>query len=157
MTTPTKYERGQMTRWDPITELARMTQPLSDLFGEQWPSFSAMLNRDGFTPLADIEENDTAYVLDLELPGVKKHDINVEVVDQRLIVSGERRETERKGRLRHRARAWGRFYFEVRLPERVEPDSVNATLKDGVLHLEIPKNQSSGSRRVVIQDTQDAR
>lgn len=157
MTTTTTNDRGEITRTNPVTEFARLTQPLTDLFGEYWPNFSAMLNRDGFTPLADIEENDTAYVVDLEVPGVNKDDINVEVIDQRLIVSGERREGERKGRLRHRARAWGRFYFEIHLPERVESESVRATLKDGVLHLEIPKNQSSGSRRVVIQDTQDAR
>jgi HSP20 family protein len=156
MTTAARSERGEMTRTNPMTEFARLTQPLAELIGEGWPNFSALLNRDGFTPLADIEENDTAYVVDLELPGVNKDDINVEVVDQRLMVSGERREAERKGRLRHRARAWGKFYFEIHLPERVEPDNVRATLKDGVLHLEIPKNQSSGSRRVAIQDTQDA-
>ncbi|HTW20782.1 MAG TPA: Hsp20/alpha crystallin family protein [Mycobacteriales bacterium] len=156
MTTATSTDHGEMMRSDPMTEFARLTQPLTDPFGEQWPNFSAVLNRDGFTPLADIEDNDGAYVVDVELPGANKSDINVEVVEQRLIVSGERREADRSGRLRHRARGWGRFYFEVRLPERVQPGNVKATLKDGVLHLEVPKNQTEGPRRVEIQDTKDA-
>jgi HSP20 family protein len=151
MTTPTKSTSGDITRWDPLSEFARLTQPLSDIFGEQWPAMSAMLNRDGFTPLSDIEETDDAYIVDIELPGVKKEDINVEVIDQRLVVSGERRDSERAGRLRHRSRAWGKFYYEVRLPERVDPDKVEATLEEGVLHLRVPKNLTAGHRRVEVK------
>lgn len=148
MTMPTKTTDTEVNRWDPTREFARLTQ---QLIGEQWPTISAMLNHDGFVPVSDIEETEDAYVLDIELPGLKKEDVNIDVIDQRLVVSGERREKERKGRLRHRSRVWGKFYYEVSLPERVQPENIEASLTDGVLHVRVPKNRDAGHRRVEIR------
>jgi HSP20 family protein len=148
MTMPTKTTDAEVNRWDPTREFARLTQ---QLVGEQWPTIAAMLNHDGFVPVSDIEETEDAYVLEIELPGVKKEDVNIDVVDQRLVVSGERREKERKGRLRHRSRVWGKFYYEVSLPERVQPENVEASLTDGVLHVRVPKNRDAAHRRVEIR------
>ena len=61
-----------------MQQLSGLSHGLTRWFDEQWPDLDVS---DGFTPLADVEETDDAYVVDLELPGVKKSDIDVEVAD----------------------------------------------------------------------------
>lgn len=146
MAAPTRQNDTAITRWTPAAELDRISQELSRLWDEQW-SLSATAGRDGFIPLADLEETDDTYVLDVELPGVKKKDINVETDGRRLVVSGERKDERRSGRLRRRTRSWGEFRYEVILPEEVDEEHVEATMSDGVLHLRAPKHTAGTQRR----------
>jgi HSP20 family protein len=138
------------TRWDPTTEFDRLTQQLSRLFEEQW-SEPSPLGTNAFTPLADMEETDDAYVIDVELPGVEKKDVDIEILGRRLVISGERREQERVGWLRRRTRSWGRFLFDVTLPDDVDEEHVEASLNDGVLHVRVPKSSSDRRRRTDVK------
>jgi HSP20 family protein len=104
----------------------------------------------GFTPLADIEESDDAYTIEVELPGVKKSDVSIELVGQRVIISGDQREKERKGVIRRRTRRVGRFRYEVALPSEFDDSRVEATLKDGVLTLRLPKPASEKPRQITV-------
>jgi HSP20 family protein len=146
MAAPTRQNDTAITRWTPAAELDRISQELSRLWDEQW-SLAATAGRDGFIPLADLEETDDSYVLDVELPGVQKKDINVETDGRRLVVSGERKEERRAGRLRRRSRTWGEFRYEVVLPDEVDEEHVEATMNDGVLHLRAPKRTADTQRR----------
>jgi HSP20 family protein len=92
--------------------------------------------------LADVEETDDAYLVEIELPGVKRDDVSVEVAGRRLTVSGERKERERVGILRRRTRAVGRFHYEVVLPGDVEEEGVSASMDEGVLTLRVLKAAS---------------
>jgi HSP20 family molecular chaperone IbpA len=86
------------------------------------------LPAEGFTPLADLEETDDTYLLEVELPGIKKKDINIEVEDRLLVISGKWTEKERTGWLRRQTRSWGRFRHEVvLLDEVVLPDQLTKT------------------------------
>ncbi len=136
---------GETERWDPLAELNRLTQELSGYLGMD----VAPLGQ-GFTPLADIEESDEAYTVELELPGVKKDDVSVEVSGRRLVVSGERKERERVGILRRQTRSVGRFHYEVSLPSDVDEDGVEASLSEGVLSLRVPKAASERPRRIKV-------
>jgi HSP20 family protein len=147
MALPARTARNDIARWDPAGEFERLTQQLSRLFDDQWADVPSML-RDGFTPLADLEETDNAYVLEAELPGVKKKEINIDLDGRRLVISGERPEQKRAGWLRRQSRSWGRFHYEVVLPDNVDPDGVEATLDDGVLRVTVPKG-SAGQRHHV--------
>jgi hypothetical protein len=91
-----------------------------------------------------VEERDDAYVVELELPGVRESDVEVSLAGRRLIVSGERREKERVGLLRRRTRRVGRFYYEVELPGAVDEDGVTASLDEGVLTVMLPKAERAG-------------
>lgn len=142
---------GDTTRWDPMSEFNRLTQQLAGLFGEQWPALSAAFNGDAFTPVSDIEEADDAYLVEIELPSVRKKDVVIEVDDHQLVVRGERRAPVRAGRLRHRARSWGRFRYEVRLPELLDAEATQAMLQDGVLRVRIPKNRIAHHRHVATK------
>jgi HSP20 family protein len=135
------------TRPDAMQELGDLSHDLIRLLDEQWPGLAGS---DVFTPLGELEETDDAYLVDVEVPGVKKADINVEVSDRRVVVSGERRERERVGLLRRRTRSWGRFQFELALPEPIDEGHVEANLDDGVLHLRIPKAEGTHRRQIKV-------
>ncbi len=104
----------------------------------------------GFTPLADLEETDDAYLVEIELPGVKRDDVSVEVAGRRLSVSGERKERQRVGILRRRTRTVGRFHYEVVLPGDVEEEGVTASMEEGVLTVRVPKPASERPRRIPV-------
>jgi HSP20 family protein len=103
-----------------------------------------------FTPLADLEETEEAYLAEIELPGVKLEDLSVEVSGRRLTVTGERKERERIGILRRRTRTVGRFHYEVLLPGDVDEESVEASLHEGVLTVRIPKPERDRPRRIPV-------
>jgi HSP20 family protein len=137
-------------RQDLGNEFDRITQQLSELFQEQWAVPSA-LRPDGFTPMADVEETGDGYLLEIELPGIKKKDIDIEIDGRRLVISGERPERQRTGWLRRQTRSWGRFRYEVVLGTDVDEDGVEATLQDGVLRVRVPKTSAGNPRHVEVK------
>lgn len=137
-----------MTRWDPFTEMDRLHQQLSGYL-DSWRKLPGLLGA-AFTPLADVEETDDAYVVEIELPGVKRDDVDIEVSDRRVTVHGERKEKQRVGILRRRERTVGRFHYEVNLPGKVDDEHVDAHLDEGVLTVRLPKPESERPRRIQI-------
>lgn len=148
MALPVRRSEPDALRWDPIADLNRLNQQLAGYL-DRWGQFPSLA--DGFTPLADVEETDDAYVVEIELPGVKREDVSVEVAGRQLSVSGERKERERLGILRRRTRTVGRFHYEVVLPGDVEEEGVSASMDEGVLTVRVPKPASARPRRIPIR------
>jgi len=133
--------------WD---DLYRLRDSLRQLLGGLgWPG-SVRLPADGMVPLADIEETDEAYVVEVELPGVRKGDVTVSVEGRRLSVDAERHERQRTGVLRRRTRAVGRLHYEVVVPGDVDADETTASLDDGVLTVHLRKSTAQRARRVPV-------
>jgi len=105
----------------------------------------------GWSPPVDIEEQADAYVIEAELPGVQKDDVNIELQSNELMITGEIKEREREGILRKRTRRIGRFEYRVRLPEQVDSDNVEAKLNDGVLTIHVPKVQRADRRQIKVK------
>ena len=105
----------------------------------------------GFTPLADIEETDDAYIIELDLPGVRREDVNVEFVGRRLVISGERKERERKGIVHGRSRRVGQFRFEVVLPDDVDHSNVEAEMIYGTLSVRVPKSADEKPKKITVK------
>jgi HSP20 family protein len=102
---------------------------------------------------ADVSEHDDYVVVELEAPGLDKDDIEVTVVDQRLIVTGTKsyEDERREGQLRITERAFGSFQRVIPLPERVAADRAEARYKRGVLTLKLPKEAPRGARRISVR------
>jgi HSP20 family protein len=101
-------------------------------------------------PPADVEETDDAYLVDIELPVVRKQDLDIEIADRRLTVRGERKEGQRVGILRRRERTVGQFQYEVTLPGTVDEPGITANLDDGVLSVRVPKPVNERPRRIEV-------
>jgi HSP20 family protein len=143
---------GLATRsWDPLQHLEEVQARMSQLMQGAWPGLP--VDRDTpWVPPVDIEETDDAWVVEAELPGVRREDINVEVQDDELRVSGEIKERERKGILRRRERRVGEFELRVTLPGAADREHIEASLDDGVLRIRLPKQQQEQrqTRRIEI-------
>ena len=146
---PAEQEAGTgPTGASPLAEIERLHGQIGSLL-DGWGGLS-LLPRSGFIPRADVEETDDAYLVELELPGVHKKEIDISVAGRRLTVSGERKEKERVGLLRRRTRSVGRFHYELVLPSPIDPDAVDATLDDGVLTVRVPKAAGQQPKRIEV-------
>ncbi|MFD8544672.1 Hsp20/alpha crystallin family protein [Streptomyces sp. NPDC059649] len=104
-----------------------------------------------WTPLADLRETDEAYEVQCELPGLKREDIDVEVSERDLHITGDLKEREREGILRRTTRRTGRFDYRALLPADVKAEDVHANLSDGILTVTIPKAQTAKPRHIEIE------
>lgn len=118
------------------------------------PSTDLALPSTGWALLAgDVFEDDKKLSVRLEVPGMEKEDLDIEIIDDNLIVRGEKRierESE-EGRYRVLQCAYGRFDRVVPLPEPVLADQAKASYRNGVLKIDLPKAQPGSSSRVEIK------
>jgi HSP20 family protein len=143
--TATTRRSDASTRTDALANAPANPQsnPLARLLDDLgWRPFLALADS-GNMPSADIEEEDDAYVILVELPGVRRKDIDIEVDGRVVRVRAERKERERKGILRRSTRRVGEYLFETTLPGDVDADEATAEYEDGVLMLRVPKPASA--------------
>jgi HSP20 family protein len=140
-------------RWEPFTEFEQVTERMRRLLDQTFGGMSlpSLVEAGGWSPLVDIEEHDDAYLIEAELPGVKRNDVNIELVGNELAITGEVKEKQRKGTVRRRTRRTGRFAYRVTLPNQVDPEKVEAKLDDGVLNVRVPKSEKARRRKVELK------
>jgi HSP20 family protein len=137
----------RLARRDPFAILDAMWPSL------QWP-FDRMHSH-GWSPTIEVVEKDNRLITKVDLPGVKKEDVKVEVADDRLTISGERRNEieEKKENFYRSEREYGSFYRAVPLPAGVKPEEVKATFENGVLEVSVPLPAARPeARRIEIQE-----
>jgi HSP20 family protein len=146
-----------LTRWNPLKELEEMEKRLSTIFGRpaigtNGESKEAMSVTE-WTPLVDITEDDKEYLVKAEIPEMKKEDITINVHDDVLTVSGERRyEKEEKAKKFHRVeRAYGGFMRSFGLPENADGSKISAEYKDGVLKVHLPKSEQAKKKAIEVK------
>lgn len=100
--------------------------------------------------LADLEEHEDAFLVEVEVPGFDRDDLSIEVEGRRLIVHAEREERERQGILRSSTRSSGLLHHEVVLPTDVDEEAIEASLAKGVLSIRLPKTEGTGRRHIGI-------
>jgi HSP20 family protein len=125
--------------------------------GVRWPALRSLPHElSGFVPEIDVFERGNALVTKVDLPGMKKDEVKVEVNDGQLVISGERRsETEEtKDHVYRTERSYGSFSRTVPLPTGVKVDDIRATFANGVLEVAIPlpAKTEPKARQVQIQD-----
>jgi HSP20 family protein len=137
-------------RWEPLRELEELQERTAELMQSVW-SGAGLAQAAAWTPPVDIEETDDAWVVEAELPGVRNDDIDVEVRDNELEITGEIKERERRGILRRRTRRVGRFEFRVTVPGAIDAERMDARLNDGVLTVRVPKPEQARPRRIDVK------
>jgi HSP20 family protein len=134
--------------WNPLEEMRRMEQWMNSMFGEFEPVTGRLLpagtDEDVIktaTPSIDLQEIDNKILVTADVPGIKKGDITVNLHADTLEITAEKKkEKEEKGEgYLRRERSYTKFYRRIALPGNVNPDKIDAELKDGVLTVEMEK------------------
>ncbi|PLW72742.1 Hsp20 family protein [Streptomyces sp. SCUT-3] len=157
MTLPVRRHRAGTTgelgipAWtrDPLAEFEDLFNRMSRLF-ESAVGSAPMAEMAAWAPLADMTETDDAYLIEADLPGVARDDIDISMGGRELVIAGELKERERTGVLRRGTRRAGRFEYRALLPADVKADDVHAALNDGVLTVTVPKAEKSKPRHIEI-------
>jgi len=134
-----------LIRWRPTRDLMNIQDEMNRTFDrffskDSWNDEESM-SRAGWYPIVDISENNDEYLLNAELPGLKKDDIHISFTDGVLKLEGERKqEKQEKETDYHRVeRAYGKFCRVFQIPTQVQADKISADFKDGVLNIRLPK------------------
>ena len=137
-----------IVNWEPFREMENLFNRYSRLARRN----ALQGELDGWTPSADITETDREYLIKANLPEVKKEDVKVTLENGALTISGERKqEKEDKGENEIRVESfYGTFSRSFQLPDNVDPESVRAESKDGVLKIHIPKKENAKARAISI-------
>jgi len=109
-----------------------------------------------WVPRADVTENESGYVIELDIPGVAKTDVNVSLHEGVLRISGETKahaepEEDSKVRLHRRERVYGKFERSFKLPDDVDSEGVDARFSDGVLYLQVPRAEQAKPKAIEVQ------
>jgi HSP20 family protein len=142
----------ELVRWEPFAGLGNLPYVFNDLFDETFDHTWAQPGSSKWHPAVDVLEAKDAYLIRAELPGMKREDINVEVKDGMLVLSGERKsEKPAEGvEYRHVERVAAKFWRSFSLPESAKQDGIEASYKDGVLEIRVPKAEEAKPRQIEI-------
>ena len=142
---------------DPFKELRDIERKIASMleFEKNMVAPAAAAPKESvWMPAVNEREDENAYIVEIDLPGVKKEDINVEVKDNMLIVSGERKfkkEESDKGYKRVES-FFGKFERRFTLPADADPDKIEAKVEDGVLTIIIPKvEQKENTKKIAVK------
>jgi HSP20 family protein len=141
-----------LIRWDPSREVDTLQSEVNRIFDTFFGSQSNDVRTRRWVPAMDLVETDDHLVLRADLPGLERDDVDIEVKDGVLTVSGERRaEQEKRSEGFYRVeRAFGSFSRSLSLPEGIEPEGISADFNRGVLEVRIPKPEETKPVRVSI-------
>jgi len=142
-----------LVRWSPVrsgfTPQQELSRFVDDFFGRRFDFEDSTT----WHPVVDVEETPEAYHVRTELPGLRLEDIKITVADNALSIRGEkRREEEKKGTTYHRVeRVYGSFERSFSLGHAVAADKIEATYRDGVLEVSIPKAEEAKAREIQVK------
>jgi HSP20 family protein len=143
-----------LVRWEPVRELGTIQSEMNRLFNSFFdtPTHSSGAPLRRYIPAMDLVDTGEAFVLKADLPGLSESDVSIEVEDNVLTISGERKSEheDRKGGYYRVERSYGSFRRALTLPEGVDPEAVKATFDKGVLAVTVPKPEQQAPRKVQI-------
>jgi HSP20 family protein len=142
-----------ITHWETLPTIATLQEEMNRLFQQLSPSGNGDSEFMAFMPSAELEDTPEALHLKLEIPGLEAKDLNIQVTEQSVSISGERKsetKTEEKGAVRSEFR-YGKFERIIPLPVQVKNDAAQAEYKNGILTLDLPKSEESKKKVVKVE------
>jgi HSP20 family protein len=143
----------QLTKWDPFREMEDVFDRYTRAIG--WPRRGSqeIMAAGDWAPRVDIAETDNEFIIKAEIPDVKKEDVKVTVDSGVLSIRGERKqEKEEKDKKFHRVeRYYGSFTRSFTMPDNVDETKIEASFKDGMLNLRIPKTEAATPKAIEVK------
>lgn len=140
---------------NPANEFSALQKSINKLFNETFPTMTAgEWKALDFQPACDVEETTSEYRMCFDLPGMKKDDIKIEIVDNQVTVKGVRNE-EKKDENKNRKvyeRRYGSFERTFILPTAINANKVEAAYNNGVLSLVVPKDEAQKPRQIEVKE-----
>jgi HSP20 family protein len=150
-----------VSRWDPFQDLLAIQDEMNQLFGRAVGQGGQRGQGQGqgqvaermWAPALDISERKDAYVVTVEVPGVKADDLDITLEDGLLTIRGERRFTQETSEQQfHRVeRRYGSFRRSITLPSQVQADHIEASFEDGVLEVVVPKAEEAKPKKISVR------
>jgi len=144
-----------LVRFNPIRDIFSLRNRNNNIFDDLF-----YLNRRGdekltmwnWKPVVDIYDTEDKFVINAELPGVDKKDIVIDVKDRLLTLKGERSSEKevKEDKYHRRERAYGSFERVFTLPAEIDPDQIKADFKNGILKIDIPKQEEQKPRQITV-------
>jgi HSP20 family protein len=142
-----------LIRWEPSEGLASLRHEMDRLLEDFWKRPGREGSTGEMEPAIEVSDSKKTVMVKVQVPGVSKDCIQVSVADNVLTVKGDMKEEEEKEEKNYHRREirYGSFVRTITLPTAVIADKASATLKDGVLEVEIPKSEESKAKEIPIQ------
>jgi HSP20 family protein len=151
-----------LVRWNPARDLATWPSNLFGMQREMNRMFDSFFNNTeqgedyalaAWTPAVDIAEHDDQYIVKMELPGVSKEEVKITLESNILTIRGEKKqEKETKKENYHRVeRSYGSFQRSFTLPTTVKSDRIDASFKDGILNISMPKAEEAKPKQIEVK------
>lgn len=141
--------------WEPFRDVAELQEEMNRVFGKGLlPSRRVFAGNGGkWLPEVDIVEGKDRIIVKVDLPGLKQEEISVEVEGDALTIKGERKqEVEKKeGQVHRIERSYGSFLRSFSLPSNIDAAKVNATYKNGVLDIVLPKREGDKAKEIKVE------
>jgi HSP20 family protein len=142
-----------LVRYNPWSLFEQLNRELSNPLSVDYRNDDANVATATWAPSVDITENDNAFVLHADIPGVKPEEIEVSMDNGVLTIKGERKTEEKteKENFRRVERQYGIFYRRFTLPDTADADKIEAHSDNGVLQVTIPKKEVALARRISVK------
>ncbi|NLT35157.1 MAG: Hsp20/alpha crystallin family protein [Gaiellales bacterium] len=139
-----------IVRWDPFRELTALQNEVSRLLGR---GIGEAGERQSWMPSMDVVESDADIKFKAELPGMKPEDIKIEMDENVLTISGERRFEEKvqEDKYYRIERRYGSFNRSIALPQNVQADQIRANYENGVLEVTVPKMEEAKPKKIEVK------
>lgn len=146
----------RMVRFSPSSDLRKLQREIDEVFDSFFPARSqngGETDTSGWMPRVDLSETEDAYMIQVDVPGVPKDDININYQEGTLSISGERKAEDRKeGSDYVRVeRSVGHFYRSFSLPQTIDEEGIEASCENGVLSVRVPKAEETKPRRIEVK------
>lgn len=148
--------RERNALWDPVGEIDRIRREIDEIFTPDRFFSGSQLERGlfdrEFSPAMDVVESENDYKVTVDLPGINQSDLDITVANHILTIKGEKKDERKQERGKiYRKETWeGSFQRTLSLPAGVDAEKIDASMKDGVLHITLPKMEEAKPRQITV-------